>query len=272
MSAIQSYVHSAPFDAVADQYDQLFTESRIGQAQRASVWKELEKAFSPGDRVLEIGCGTGVDACFLGSHGVTVVASDSSPRMVEMTSRRVNDSKLQNFVYPRLLAAESIRILRHGVPFDGAFSNFGVLNCVDDLRQLALNLAAVLRPGAPALLCLMGPCCAWEIAWYLAQGQPGKAFRRMRRGRITARLADDATVSVLYPSVRSLTRIFSPEFRLRSLKGIGVSVPPSYVERSVARTPRWFDFCVRADSVLGRCPGIRLFSDHILLRFEREDL
>lgn len=66
MSAIQQQAYSAPFDAVAARYDETFTRSLIGQAQRSAVWRELEKTFHPGDRILEVGCGTGVDACFLG--------------------------------------------------------------------------------------------------------------------------------------------------------------------------------------------------------------
>ena len=269
MSATQPYIGSAPFDAVADSYDQVFTESKIGQAQRASVWTQVEKAFAPGDRILEIGCGTGVDACFLASRGVTVVACDSSPRMIEMTTRRVKDAKLQDFVHPRLLAAEKLASLHSHVPFDGVFSNFGALNCIADLRTLAFDLGGLLRPGAVALLGWMGRCCAWEIVWYLAQGKPEKAFRRLRRGGVTARLANDAIVRVHYPAVRHLSRMFFPEFRLKAVRGIGVLVPPSYVERWVASSPGWLGVCVKADSVLGRCPGVRALADHILLSFER---
>ena len=42
---------------------------------------------------------------------------------------------------------------------------------------------------------------------------------------------------------QSLARIFFPEFRLKSVKGIGVLVPPSYVESWVTGFPRLFDFC-----------------------------
>jgi hypothetical protein len=56
MEVLRAQAGAAPFDAVAARYDETFTTSKIGSAQRASVWKELEKAFRPGDSVLEIGC------------------------------------------------------------------------------------------------------------------------------------------------------------------------------------------------------------------------
>jgi SAM-dependent methyltransferase len=235
------------------------------------VWKELENAFRPGHCVLEIGCGTGVDACFLAERGVTVVACDKSPRMVAVTTRRVEDRGQSKFVHPHLLAAEDLASLRSGALFDGAFSNFGVLNCVEDLGRLARNLTGLLRPGATALLCWMGPRCLWEMTWYIAQGKPGKAFRRLRRGGVTARVDNETSVRVHYPSVRSIVRVFQPEFRLKSIKGIGISVPPSYVEPWINKAPRLLQWGLRGDSLMARCPGIRVLADHILLEFQRED-
>lgn len=272
MAIAQAQLRATPFDAIAERYDETFTTSKVGQAQRAAVWKKLENTFQPGERILEIGCGTGVDACFLADHRVKVVACDNSPGMIAVATRRMTEGGKLDLVHPRLLAAEDIADLQDDRFFDGAFSNFGALNCVEDLQQFARDLAILLRPGARALLCWMGPCCLWEIAWYLAQGKPGKAFRRFHRDGVTARLAESATVRVRYPSVRSLARTFAPEFHLVSVKGIGFSVPPSYLEPWANRFPRFFDLSVRADLLLGRCPGVRTLADHILLEFRREDL
>ncbi|HWY53812.1 MAG TPA: methyltransferase domain-containing protein [Terriglobales bacterium] len=263
---------ASPFDAIADRYDETFTRSKIGQAQRASVWKELETAFRPGDYVLELGCGTGVDACFLADRGVKVVACDNSPRMINVATRRVAECQKDSLVRTYLLAAEDIANLRGGEVFDGAFSNFGALNCVEDLPLLARNLAVLLKPGSTALLCWMGPHCLWEVVWYLGRGDPRKAFRRFRRGGVTARLAEGTSIRVHYPSVRFLARTFSPEFQLKSIKGIGVSVPPSYLEPWASRFPHLFGLSVRTDLVLGRCFGFRSLADHVLLEFRRNDL
>jgi ubiquinone/menaquinone biosynthesis C-methylase UbiE len=272
MAVAQAQIYATPFDAIAQRYDETFTTSKIGRAQRTSVWKKLEKTFRPGDHVLELGCGTGVDACFLADRGVKVVACDSSSEMIKVASRRVAQRDKCSLVQTYLLPAEDINNLGSDGAFDGAFSNFGVLNCVQDLGQLARNLAVLLKPGATALLCWMGPCCLWEIAWYLAQAKPGTAFRRFRRGGVTAHLAEGASVRVQYPSVRLLARIFSPEFQLESVEGIGVAVPPSYLEPCASRFPRLFDLAVRADSLLTHCPGIRGFADHLLAEFRRKDL
>ena len=270
MSATQQRIAPAPFDAVAARYDETFTSSKIGQAQRASVWRELAKAFQPGDRTLEIGCGTAIDACFLAKRGVRVLACDSSPQMIAVATRRIHESGLHQLVQPLLLRAEDITTLHEHELFDGALSNLGVLNCVENLRDMARDLAALLKPGASALLCWMGPYCAWETIWYLAHGKPRKAFRRLSREGVTARLSDGAFVHVRYPTVGALARTFAPEFRLESVNGIGVAVPPSYLEPWAQRHPSLLQFCERADSLMGRCPGIRVLGDHVLVRLQRE--
>ena len=270
MSAIRPQVVRAPFDAVAARYDEVFTSSRVGQAQRSAVWRELEHAFLPGDRVLEIGCGTGIDACFLAQRGVRIAACDPSSEMIQVLTQRLEQLGLEAQVQPRVLGAADIVTLQSAESFDGAFSNFGAINCVEDLQKLANDLAALLKPGAPTLLCWMGPYCFWEVAWYLARGRPDKAFRRFQRDGVFARIADGASVHVRYPSVEFLTRTFSPNFRVESVRGIGVAVPPSYLEPWAQRHPHLMRTCERADSWLARWPVIRSLGDHVLVRLRRK--
>jgi SAM-dependent methyltransferase len=271
MSSLLTEIPYAPFDAVAETYDQVFTFSKIGQSQRAAVWKELARTFRSGDRILEIGCGTGVDACFLASRGVKVVACDSSPAMIQIAVRRVREEGA-NGVDLRLLTAENLFAVRQEGPFDGIFSNFGALNCVEDLSAVARDLGHLLKPGGTALLCFLGPCCFWEVFWYLLQGKPRKAFRRGLSASNTAELAPGASVPVHYYGLRSLARIFAPSLRVRSWTGIGLLVPPSYVESVAKRFPVLLKLTERADLLLARCPGIRGLSDHVLLKLERVPL
>ena len=269
MSATQPRVFPAPFDAVASRYDETFTSSRIGRAQRAAVWNELAKVFHAGDRILEIGCGTGVDACFLAEQGVEVLACDPSPQMIEVSARRVRQNGLQARVCTRVLRAEDVSTLLPNESFDGAFSNFGALNCVQDLGALAQDLARLLRPGGTIVFCWMGPRCLWEMVWYLGQRNKNKAFRRFKQNGVRAEIAAEAFVHVHYPSVRFLARAFAPQFRLKSVQGVGVAVPPSYLEPWAQRHPQLLQLCSWTDSLVTRWPGIRLLGDHVLVRLQR---
>ena len=266
--ALASLARDAPFDHVAETYDEVFTNSLIGRAQRDSVWKELDRCFHPGQHILELNCGTGVDAAHLAERGVEVLACDVAPRMVQVARQRLSPLRDGARVDLRVLATEQIAALAGQGPFDGAFSNFGGLNCVRDLSALARDLARLLAPGATALLCLAGPSTAWEVLWYLSHGNPHKALRRFRRGGTTGRLAEGVTIEVHYPSARAMARLFAPEFRLVRLKGIGVSVPPSYMEPLARRFPRVLKTLAGVDRLLSSLPVFRALADHILLEFQ----
>jgi ubiquinone/menaquinone biosynthesis C-methylase UbiE len=268
VSTLETVIYRAPFDVVAEKYDQGFTFSKIGQAQRSAVWRELERTLHAGDRVLEIGCGTGVDACFLAERAVKVVACDSSPAMIQVAARRVREMGI-NSVDLRLLAAENLAEIQREAPFDGVFSNFGALNCVEDLQAVGEDFGRLLKPGGTALMCFLGPSCVWEVVWYLLKAKPGKAFRRWRSSRITAELTPESRLQIRYYGIRSLKRIFAPSFRLRLWRGVGLLVPPSYVEVFAKRFPAFLKLAEWADRPLARCPVIRGGSDHILVKLER---
>lgn len=266
MSTIQA--HPAAFDAIAAQYDELFTNSVIGRAQRDAVWDVLRRHLRPGSSVLELNCGTGEDALFLAKRGMTVVACDISAKMIEVASTRglhAGNAERVEFV---ALAIEDIAALQPARKFDAVFSNFSGLNCVADLRKTATDLAKLLRPGSQAILCLSNKYCLWETIWYLLHVQWRKAFRRWSSRPVAARIGSK-TVMVRYPSTAAIIGAFSPVFRVKGVHGIGIAVPPSYLEPWIRRIPRGMTLLRRLDRRATRWPLLRSLGDHVVLVLER---
>jgi ubiquinone/menaquinone biosynthesis C-methylase UbiE len=258
---------AAAFDRLAPSYDELFTRSVIGRAMRDQVWDRLVRAFTPGDRVLELNCGTGEDAFYLGRRGMSVVACDASRAMIEVAERRCRLEAWETDVEFRLLANEDLSALQALVPFDGAFSNFSGLNCLADLRPLARDLRTLVKPGGHVLLCLSSRVCIGEWIWFLLHGQVKKAFRRVL-GQTTAQF-DDLTISVSYPTVSQVEAVFAPWFRLETRRAIGLFVPPSYVENWVRGHIRTFSLLQSLDRAFAKWPLLRDAGDHVLLEFLR---
>jgi ubiquinone/menaquinone biosynthesis C-methylase UbiE len=257
------------FDGIASEYDSRFTDSLIGRVQRARVWQEMDNLFHSGQRVLEINCGTGVDATHLSDRGIQVVACDVSPEMIAVARRRLHVSAHGNHIDLKVLAIEQISQLAEEGSYDGVVSNFSGLNCVEDLRPVARDLARLVKPGGRVVLCVFGRHCLWEMLWYACHGNFRKAFRRLsRKGNATA-LAPGRSVRVWYPSIKSLRRDFAKHFRLIRRKGTAVAVPPSYLEPWAVRFPILLRFAASIDSFLCRCPGLRALSDHVVLVMER---
>jgi ubiquinone/menaquinone biosynthesis C-methylase UbiE len=258
---------SAAFDRMADTYDVTFTASSIGRAQRNVVWNSLKRAFRPGQRVLDLNCGTGEDALFLAKRGVSVLGCDASARMIEVAERRKALEAPTASLQFRLLKNEDVDTLSPNASFDGMLSNFSGLNCVADPSQVARKLTRLLKPGAVALICISTRVCLWEIAWYGPRGNFAKAFRRLR-GSALAQL-NEITMPVWYPTIASLRKSIAPWFRLRSTRAVGLFVPPSYVESWARKHATVLASLEAMDRVFSAWPVLRSVGDHVLLEFER---
>jgi len=258
---------AAAFDDCAKAYDERFTFTAIGRAQRAQVWSRLLTAFSPGSRILELNCGTGEDARFLAQKGRSVVACDASAAMINVARSRTADADMHGGVEYLQIANEKLDQLTMQRPFDGAFSNFSGLNCVADLHPVARRLSELIKPRGRLLLCLWSRLCAAEVFWYTFHGQPAKAIRRFSH-ESCARLGQK-TIPVFYPSVREVCCCFAPWFRATSRRAIGLFVPPSYVAPVIDKRRKMLARLEWLDRQCAHWPFLRDAGDHVLLEFVR---
>jgi SAM-dependent methyltransferase len=257
------------FQRAAGAYDRRFTTTPLGTHLRVRVWSVLDAAFETGSAVLDLGCGTGADAMHLARAGVVVTAIDVAPGMASRARRRLATSGAA----ARVVVADLERpALAPGAAYDGAYANFGVLNCVADRPALGDWLGAMVRPGAPLVAVVMGPFCIWELAWYAARADRARAGRRLRaRGTSApAGLArNGAAFTVAYPSPALLETELGPVFELRHLEGLGVVLPPTYAADWLNRRPALLAMLARCDRAAGSRASSALIADHYIATFRR---
>jgi ubiquinone/menaquinone biosynthesis C-methylase UbiE len=255
------------WDSAAKTYEQVFSGTLIGRTRREAVWRELQRLFAKDMRVLEINCGTGLDAVFLASQGVELLACDISPEMIDRAREHAANHGVGDRVEFLALATEDLEKLASRPIFDGSFSNFSGLNCVEDLTAVQRQLANLVKPGSPLLLCMMGRIALWEVVWFLLHGSPRLAFRRILQK--TDRVNKSPELKIHHPSVEEIRSQFAPSFRLRRWRGVGITVPPSYMEHWASRFPRAVGFCAALDQKIGGLPIFRNMADCVVLEFER---
>jgi ubiquinone/menaquinone biosynthesis C-methylase UbiE len=260
---------SRAFDEIASRYDSQWTDSAIGQLQRKASWRLLDRVFQPGHHVLDLGCGTGVDAVYLTRRGMTVHAIDVAPAMIAIARRRSEEASLCGRLRTQVLGIEDLDFLPGEQVYDGVVSNFSPLNCVADLEPVAAQLHRLVRPGGTLVFCLMTRFCLWETLWYPLRGELKKASRRWRSPQSEARAGSNETFPVYHQSTRDVEAAFAPAFRLIHREGLGIFVPPSDANPALGRFPKLLQAMARLDRVVAAWPGFRSLGDHRLLVFQR---
>ncbi len=257
-------MNAAAFDALAADYDAAFTETPLGSALRSLVWSRLDVVFRDARRILDLGCGTGEDALHLAARGKEVLALDASSAMLSRAREKARARGWEARLQFQCLPMQDLKDAATGLAFDGALSNFGALNCVEDLPALAAALAGRLRPGARLLWVPMGRYVPWEWSWYLLHGQPAKAWRRLRRERLPWR-----GLTLAYPTPREISAVLAPHFHIERVRPLGFALPPSYAGGWLSRNPRLFAVLHRLERAGQRWPLLASCSDHYIVEATR---
>jgi len=254
------------FDSVAADYDGPRGNNELIQRMRLDLWDAVHGAVPPGARLLDLGCGTGIDALEFARRGFHVVATDWSPLMVERTRARAAAAAMQSRVHVAHLGIQQLD--RLGGRYDGIYSNFGPLNCAPDLGAVAAECARLLSPGGSLVFSVMGRICPWELGHYALRGRFRRAGVRAARGA-TAVGMNRHTIWTCYYLPREFYRAFAPHFSLQGYRALSLFMPPPYLVDYYRRRRRWCERLGRLDDRLGALPLLRDMGDHFLIVMRR---
>jgi len=254
------------FDSVAADYDGPRGNNELIQRMRTTLWHTVAAELPAGSRLVDLGCGTGLDAFEFARRGYRVLATDWSPRMVERTRQRAQAAGLDG-----RLRAEHVGIQqldRLDGEFDGLYSNFGPLNCAPDLPRVAAECARLLRQDGRLVFSVIGRICPWELGHYALRGRFRRAAVRAARGA-TAVGMNGHTIWTWYYTPREFYRAFAGHFALQGYRALSLFLPPPYLVDVHRRHPRLGETLGRLDDRLGALPLLRGMGDHFLIVMRR---
>jgi ubiquinone/menaquinone biosynthesis C-methylase UbiE len=254
------------FDSVAADYDGPRGNNALIQHMRRRLQDTVSQEIVPGGSLLDLGCGTGLDAVDFASQGFRVVATDWSPSMIERTQARADAADLQSRVAAKHLGVQQLDRLDE--TFDGIYSNFGPLNCAPNLSVVAAECARLLRPGGKLIFSVMGRACPWELFHYLRRGLFRRAAVRASRGA-TAVGMNGHTIWTQYYFPREFHRAFAQTFSLQSYRALGLFLPPPYLIDYYDRHRERCERLGRLDDRIGAWPLLRNLGDHFLIVMRR---
>ena len=259
------------FDGISSAYDDDFGRNEIGIWMRDIVWERLLSYFSPGSVVLDAGCGSGIDTVFMAQNGISVVAIDISPGMVEVTNKKVERFRLCDHVKTRVVKWEDINSLLYEFgegSFDGILSDFGSLNCVKDLKTLAWSCARLLKPNGIMFANIMNRFCLWETVYYTLKGRFRDALRRSRKDGLPVKLASH-DVTTYYHFPEEFIGLFNEEFKVKHILGLGIFLPPPYLKEIYNRYKGMFSLIKTIERLSEDKFPFYNIADHVLLELEK---
>ncbi len=166
-------------------------------------------AAQPGERILDIGCGTGHQAATLTAVGAEVIGVDADAAMLEIARR---DHPEVRFAQVDAQDGDALRAAVDG-PFDAVLSN-AALHWMPRQDDVVVAVASVLRPGG---------CLVVEMG---GAGNVARTTEAIRAGRSAVGLDPDLPSSWTFPSPgEQAARLERHGFRVRSIALIDRPTP-----------------------------------------------
>ncbi|HWG72381.1 MAG TPA: methyltransferase domain-containing protein [Steroidobacteraceae bacterium] len=256
------------FDSVAADYDGPRGNNDQIQDMRSDMWRSLDATFPRSSRLIDLGCGTGLDAVRMAKRGHFVTAVDWSPLMVRRTVDRAEREQVSDRVRSIAMGAHELQRLDEAGQYDGAYSNLGPLNCVPDLVDVSRQCARLMKPGAALVFTVIGRYCPWEIAHYVRRRRWARATVRFARHVVPVRM-NNHTIWTRYYGPREFYRAFEQNFTLEHHRGLCVFSPPPYLTWVREHHPVWHERLRRLDRRVSHWPFVRGMGDHFLIVMKR---
>jgi ubiquinone/menaquinone biosynthesis C-methylase UbiE len=218
---------AAGYDALAADYDRAVQDD---QWVRQVLWKHYSGVFRPGQHVLDVSCGTGIDTLFLARRGLRVTAVDISPGMLARLQDKVARAGLADRVTTRV---QDYADLTAWPPasFDGIISAFAGLSTTADLAPFAATAAQLLRVGGRMIVHMLNRFSMWEWLGHVRHGRWAAASRVGRQRERIFTIGGRPIRHFLFFPAEAYRQFFAPHFCLRGAYGIGALRPPHAARR-----------------------------------------
>lgn len=264
---IQEQTVSEAFSRQSPIFDDVYENNGITLWMRNRVRNEVLQHIKPGSKMLELNCGTGIDSVFFARKGFDVLATDNAPGMLEKLNQKIDTLGLQQNLAAQRVSFNNLEVLK-GNKFDYIFSNFGGLNCTNNLEKVLQDVDNLLNPGGYFSFAIMPVICPWELIT-IFKGYFKTAFRRLKRNGTSAHL-EGVYFDCYYHNPGKVMRTMGDQYNLVSLKGLAITVPPPFIEFFIERHPRLFKILERIDNLIWDKYPFNHTCDHYLITMQKK--
>ncbi len=259
---------SKAFSAQSGIFDRINVENKLTDHLRDIYRAEVDAQIKPGSTVLELNCGTGIDSLYFAAQGHYLLATDNAEGMLEQLRVKVLEQRVEDHIEVQRCSFSELDRLGDR-KFDYIISNFGGLNCTDDLNQVLQQFRDRLNDGGKATLVIMPKVTPWELIMAL-KGDFKTAFRRFRKH--TPARVEGVYFSCYYYNPGYVIRALHKDFRTLTVKGIYITVPPEFYQGFVERYPKLYRLLSAVDKRISNWFPFNRCCDHYMITLEKKPI
>ena len=260
------YLHlDQVFSAASKIYDEKILSNFVNVNIRNLEMKILLKYSKPFQNILEIGCGTGEESKrFILKTGKCVQCIDIAAGMVAFSEEKMRRAGIENKFRATKLGAGNLKA--KGEKFGLIYSFNGAFNTEPDTNSLMESLLSSTEKGSIIIFSLRNKKCLGESMAYTLTGRISE-LKVIRSDIVEVEVAGEKIRSRYY-SKKEVLDLFSKEFRLKSVYGLGIVIPPYMAERIKNKFLR--SFISKLDHLLSSLPFFRNLGDETAYIMERK--
>lgn len=229
---------------------------------RAQARREME----PGDTLLELNAGTGIDSAYFAGQGLHVLATDAAEGMIGEQVLKQRDDTSPKWE-TMLLSFHDLDKLGER-RFQHVFSNFGGLNCTDRLDLVLRGIDRALLPGGTCTLVIMPRFSPWELAAILKLNFTF-ALRRWRRKGTVAHV-EGIPFLCHYYGPGYVHRHLGDGYTILDQRALSLVVPPPHHGAFPLKWPRLFRLLERIEDSVATLPVLRNWGDHFVITLRKK--
>ena len=212
------------FDIYAIDYQKKFNENPVTEYQRKIIHDELKLLLSPGNEILDAGCGPGSDFEFYKLFNLKVSAFDFSLNMIRLAQKKAQELNLDANVFQ-----SDIYEFCPDIKFDIIILNFGVLNALPDADNILLNIKNWLNENGILVAVVMPPFQFFALVGDLKNFHFRQPLKRIFLKRVILK----SGIPVYYYSKKDIGKNFKIIKRINL--GVFLPTPDQYQNSNMAK-------------------------------------
>lgn len=254
------------FSKVYDHYEWLNKESLIDQTMRNQVHQTVLKFIKPHSSIIEINSGSGIDAVFFAKLGYTILATDVSEGAEMKINEKIRQLNVSNLTFKKCSFLELDQL--HPSKFDYLISNFGGLNCSDELQKVFHSFDSILLPNAHVTMVILGKYYPWD--WiYALKLKFRRAFMRLSKSDVYANIEGEK-IKINYYIPKQIIRLMPSNFELQKIENLGF-LYPSVNHQTITKQKKLIALLIKIDAFLLKKDWIpKGVGDYFIITFKKK--